>query len=91
MLATLHLPPEWYPPSIFSDARVYLHCVSDAQHRRCPPAEKLLPPITNGVDLRILHPERRKHDYVLALGRVCPERAFTTRSMRPGRPANASS
>ncbi|HYO81071.1 MAG TPA: glycosyltransferase, partial [Bryobacteraceae bacterium] len=74
MLGTLHLPPEWYPAAVFSDTRLTLHCVSRSQHERCPPARDLLPPIPNGVDLEQYRPSRRKRSYVVALGRICPEK-----------------
>src|SRR3546814_8893976 len=55
VLATLHLPPGWYPSEVFSMARpeTYLHCVSSSQRRACPPGAALLPDIENGVSLDI--------------------------------------
>ena len=77
VLATLHLPPDWYDPAIFCRARAntWLHCVSPAQHRACPPSPALLPPIGNGVpvaDFRAAHHARR--GFALMLGRICPEK-----------------
>ncbi len=78
VLVTLHLPPSWYPPEIFSLSRpqTYLHCVSAAQRRACPPGARLLPDIENGVavdDQPTPHARRR---FALALGRICPEKGF---------------
>jgi CelD/BcsL family acetyltransferase involved in cellulose biosynthesis len=76
LLATLHLPPEWYPAQIFSDPRLHLNCVSKSQHQRCPPGTRLLGPIPNGVDIAFYRPARRRRQYVFALGRICPEKGF---------------
>jgi hypothetical protein len=37
VVATMHLPPDWYPASLFESHRpnLYLNCVSSYQHRRC--------------------------------------------------------
>src|SRR5581483_3224655 len=45
VLTTLHLPPAWYPPGIFSLDRpqTSLHCVSARQRATCPPDAALLP------------------------------------------------
>jgi glycosyltransferase involved in cell wall biosynthesis len=77
-LATLHLPPGWYPPEVFRLARphTYLHGVSHAQQRAMPPCPALLPPIENGVPVQALHVGLRKRRYALALGRICGEKGF---------------
>jgi glycosyltransferase involved in cell wall biosynthesis len=76
-LVTLHLPPDWYPWVALRPARpaTYLHCVSLAQHRACPPGTALLPPIPNGVDLPQSVPPLRRR-FALMLGRICPEKGF---------------
>src|SRR5688572_30455265 len=53
VMATLHLPPDLYPDHIYRVERpfTFLHCVSPAQHLRCPRAENLLEPIENGVEI----------------------------------------
>lgn len=78
VLATLHLPPGWYPASVFTLERpqTYLHCVSDSQRRACPPSPLLLPTIPNGVPVTQLTPRGRKRDLVAAVGRICPEKGF---------------
>ena len=77
-LATLHLPPDWYPPRIFQlDRRhFYLNCVSSSQQKACPPSSLLLPSIANGVDVHRIHGRSGKRKYALALGRICPEKGF---------------
>jgi glycosyltransferase involved in cell wall biosynthesis len=74
-LATLHLPPDWYPPEIWHDhPGLLLHCVSAAQARACPPGARLLDPIPNGVPTEALATTLKRRDFALMLGRVCPEK-----------------
>jgi glycosyltransferase involved in cell wall biosynthesis len=75
ILATLHLPPSWYPPQTFAEQNIWLHCVSEAQHNVCPPCPRLLAPIANGVELPAFS-IRRKSNFALSLGRICPEKGF---------------
>jgi glycosyltransferase involved in cell wall biosynthesis len=77
-LVTLHLPPGWYRPEVFQldRPRTYLHCVSAAQRRACPPGAVLLPEIENGVPADRLAVPVRKRNFALALGRICPEKGF---------------
>lgn len=76
LLATLHLPPAWYPAEVFAGYRsdLHLHCVSRSQQAACPPGAQLLPPIDNGVPVHALQSRVRKRPYALALGRICPEK-----------------
>lgn len=78
VLATLHLPPAWYPREVFTPKRpdTFLHCVSTRQHRDCPPCENLLPPIENGVPEHLYSMREPKERFALALGRICPEKGF---------------
>jgi glycosyltransferase involved in cell wall biosynthesis len=79
VLATLHLPPDWYPQSIFNTNRhrFGMNCVSRSQHRSCPESPLLVDPIGNGVDTGRLCPSNApKGNYALTLGRVCPEKGF---------------
>ncbi len=78
VLVTLHLPPGWYPPQVFhlDRPRTYLHCVSAAQERTCPPDAKLLPPIGNGVPVEHLRMSAHKRGWAMTLGRICPEKGF---------------
>jgi glycosyltransferase involved in cell wall biosynthesis len=77
VLVTLHLPPAWYPPEIFSKGGLtYFNCVSAAQQRDCPACEQMLPYIENGVSLPLFSGHHAKRKFALALGRVCPEKGF---------------
>ena len=77
LLATLHLPPDWYPPAALHSTRpnTWLHCVSLDEARRARPNATMLPPIPNGAPLDRLGAVRvRKRDYALMLARMCPEK-----------------
>jgi hypothetical protein len=76
VLATLHLPPSWYPAEALRPERpdTWLHCVSHAQHDACPKMPNLLPPIENGVPVKELTARHAKRRFALMLGRVCPEK-----------------
>ena len=78
VLATLHLPPDWYPPEIFALDRpdTHLVCVSASQRRACPPGVRLLPHISNGVAVGHHSTRLSKRRFALTLGRVCPEKGF---------------
>lgn len=69
MLATLHLPLSWYPPSVFALEGVQFNCVSHSEA-----AGRDLPVVTNGIDTDFYRPEGTKSDYLLWLGRICPEK-----------------
>jgi glycosyltransferase involved in cell wall biosynthesis len=77
-LATLHLPPDWYPRRIFRARRqhFYLNCVSSSQERACPESPLLLPEIPNGVEVERFQGRGAKQNYALAMGRICPEKGF---------------
>ncbi len=78
-VATLHLPPGWYPPEVFAlpSRGVLLQCVSDSQRRACPDGAEIGAVIPNGVPLDALVPGRRQRRRALVtLGRVCPEKGF---------------
>ena len=78
VLATLHLPPEWYAPEALRPARpsTFLHCVSASQRARCPVDVRLLPEIPNGVPVAALAARHAKRSFALTLGRICPEKGF---------------
>jgi glycosyltransferase involved in cell wall biosynthesis len=77
-LVTLHLPAAWYPQEVFCLNRpsTYLHCVSQTQQGACPPCLNLLPEIENGVALEGSNAPPIKGRFVVALGRICPEKGF---------------
>jgi glycosyltransferase involved in cell wall biosynthesis len=76
VVANLHLPPAWYPAQIFRNERLHLVCVSAAEQRTCPRSICPITVIDNGVDLQRFTLRERKRPFVLALGRVCPEKGF---------------
>jgi glycosyltransferase involved in cell wall biosynthesis len=78
VLATLHLPPGWYPPGVFQLRRpgLHLNCVSRSERRACPPSSLPLHVVENGVPVDRLLSRARKRNYAVALGRVCPEKGF---------------
>lgn len=75
VVVTLHLPPSWYPERAFAIARpdTHLVCVSPSQARACPGDYEYV--IENGIRLGSYRPAR-KRGYVVALGRICPEKGF---------------
>jgi glycosyltransferase involved in cell wall biosynthesis len=78
VLATLHLPLDWYPGHIFRPTRpdTWLQCVSASQQRGCPDSKAVLPHIENGVPFERLRTCVTRRNYALALGRICPEKGF---------------
>ena len=76
VLATLHLPPSWYPAEALRPTRpdTWLHCVSDVQHAACSEGPRLLPAIPNGVDVEALQARHAKRGFAMFLGRICPEK-----------------
>jgi CelD/BcsL family acetyltransferase involved in cellulose biosynthesis/glycosyltransferase involved in cell wall biosynthesis len=78
VLVTLHLPPSWYPAEIFDLRRpnVHLVCVSESQRRACPATSEPLCVIENGIEVNGFLMRRYKRNFVLALGRICPEKGF---------------
>ena len=76
VLATLHLPLDWYPPGALrlQRPRTQLQPVSASQAARAPHGAILTDPIENGVPIPA--GTSRKHGFALMLGRVCPEKGF---------------
>ncbi|WP_244642104.1 glycosyltransferase [Chelatococcus reniformis] len=75
VLATLHLPPGWYPPAALAPLRprTFVHGVSAAQHRAAA-RPGLLSPIENGIELEAFAGRHAKRRFVLMLARMCPEK-----------------
>jgi glycosyltransferase involved in cell wall biosynthesis len=75
-LATLHLPVGWYAPAALYPERpqTWLNCVSPVQHAACPPMERLLAPIENGIAVDAFSGPHAKRGFALMLTRVCPEK-----------------
>lgn len=78
LLATLHLPPDWYPKKVFKlrHPNLWMNCVSRSENESCPKYPRMLPHIDNGVDIDRLQVPLRKRDFALALGRICPEKGL---------------
>jgi len=78
VLATLHLPLDWYPADIFHPRRpaTWLNCVSAAQQASCPAASCLLAPIENGIPVDLLAMRRVNRKFALVLARICPEKGI---------------
>lgn len=78
IVVSLHLPLNWYEPRALTivPQNVSLVCVSRSQARTAPPGVEVSSVIANGVDLERFHLARRKADYVLYMGRICPEKGI---------------
>ncbi len=76
VLATLHLPPGWYPEGALRPTRpgTWLNPVSRSQADACPHGPTLLAPVPNGVPVEALDARLTRRGFALALGRVCPEK-----------------
>lgn len=68
-VATLHLPVEWYPASVFKLQGVTLNYVSWTQA-----GGRAGPVVCNGVDVERYAGEFPKQDFLLTIGRICPEK-----------------
>ena len=75
VLATLHLPPSWYPASIWNlPGNFQLQCVSQTQRSMCPAQVRgRISVVENGVPLAAAEPSR-KGRFTLMLSRICPEK-----------------
>ena len=78
VLVTLHLPLDWYPAAALRPQRpaTWLHCVSTAQRATAPADLDLLDDVPNGVDVEAFAARHAKRGFVLAMGRICPEKGF---------------
>ena len=76
VLVTLHLPPDWYPESIWQlPPNYHLVCVSETQRGACPAfARERIEVIGNGVPLPERATLRPGGRYALMLSRICPEK-----------------
>ncbi len=76
VLATLHLPPDWYPPGIWQmPPNVHLQCVSESQRGACPvDLRARLCVVPNGVPSPAEEHSARPHGFALMLARICREK-----------------
>lgn len=78
MLATLHLPVDWYPQHIFQIPGLTLNFVSQSQaaSRVDGRGADHLPVVQNGIDLSVYRKQAVKEDFILVLARICPEKGI---------------
>jgi len=78
VVVTLHLPLSWYARDALQDCRPNITrvCVSSAQARIAPAGSRIDCIIPNGIDVERFRPTRRKGNYAVAIGRICPEKGF---------------
>ncbi len=77
ILATLHLPPQWYVHWIYTmqHRRFHLNCVSDSQRASVPSSAGFVHTIHNGVAIPAEQPlPMSKRNGAVMLGRICPEK-----------------
>ena len=83
ILVTVHMPPAWYPDSIWQlPTDVHLQCVSESQRQACPAEHRhRLSVIPNGVDLTPLaspeesvEADQAAAGACLMIARICPEK-----------------
>jgi glycosyltransferase involved in cell wall biosynthesis len=73
-LVTLHLPPEWYPQfCLHPQPNIHFNCVSEPQAKFFRDPVTVIP---NGVPIPAFHIRPKKRDYIMCLGRICPEKGF---------------
>jgi glycosyltransferase involved in cell wall biosynthesis len=76
-IVTVHLPADWYPPALFAPrAATVLVAVSQAARRSFPRMGATVRLIPNGVPDALFSARHAKRRFVLALGRICPEKGF---------------
>lgn len=78
LVVSLHLPLRWYAPYALRCCRrkTSFVCVSNHQSRTAPAGFQCDCVIPNGVDLDQFRPAQRTGKYLLAMGRICPEKGF---------------
>jgi glycosyltransferase involved in cell wall biosynthesis len=78
VVVTLHLPPAFYSAQALRPSRpdAHLVCVSESQAWSFPADAMISRIICNGIPLDEYQPASKKGGYVLALGRICPEKGF---------------
>jgi glycosyltransferase involved in cell wall biosynthesis len=76
VLATLHLPRSFYPPELFDSVapNVFFNCVSESQAGEFRDLPNFLGVVANGIALERFTFTDAKEDYLLWMGRICPEK-----------------
>jgi glycosyltransferase involved in cell wall biosynthesis len=77
VLATLHLPRSFYGRKLFQGIaeNVFFNCVSSSQAESFRDLPRILGVVPNGIALERFRFAAKKGDYVVWLGRICPEKA----------------
>jgi glycosyltransferase involved in cell wall biosynthesis len=77
VLATLHLPRSMYAADAFENPaeNLYFNCVSETQKAEFMDLPRMMPVVRNGIDVKRFAMGRQRADFVMWLGRVCPEKA----------------
>ena len=80
VLVTLHLPPAWYPETIWHlPPNYHFLCVSETERKTCPEfARHRIAVIENGVPLPDPTTLRAEGKYALMLSRICVEKNLGT-------------
>jgi len=78
IVVSLHLPMSWYPAHALqpSGPNEKLVCVSRFQALTAPRSAHIACVIPNGVDLDGFGSPRKSGNYLLAMGRICPEKGL---------------
>jgi glycosyltransferase involved in cell wall biosynthesis len=78
IVVTLHLPLDWYPARALRPKRpnMYFVAVSESQARTALSDVYIDRTITNGVQPWPGYLPKKHRKYVLAMGRICPEKGF---------------
>lgn len=76
VLVTLHLPRSFYSEELFRDlpANIFFNCVSESQARSFGDIPRMTGIVRNGVAIDRLPFTNEKREYLLWLGRICPEK-----------------
>lgn len=77
-VVTLHLPLAWYKANILNTTspNTHLICVSHSQTMAVLAGVKIEQIIQNGIEVLEFAPARRKGNYALIMGRICPEKGI---------------
>jgi glycosyltransferase involved in cell wall biosynthesis len=77
VLATLHLPRSFYDQSLFKNisSNVFFNCVSESQAAGFRDLPGFVGVVPNGIAIDRFSARQKKSDFVLWLGRICPEKA----------------
>jgi glycosyltransferase involved in cell wall biosynthesis len=77
-LVTLHLPIQWYPLHCLESVQnsIFYNFVSESQRCSAPSSIKCYPVIENGVRIFENNTKILKCNYLLCIGRICPEKGF---------------